>query len=345
MFRSFFKSKKWAIWAYGGSALILVSIYFQVKMTALINEWYRTFYNILQNATDYKITDFYESMIDFSWIAFPYVILGMGTNYFTRLYVLRWREAITFYYMPKWRAVEEEIEGSSQRIQEDMFRFARIVESLGLQIVRAIMTLIAFIPILWGLSQYLDLPVLQFLNTTDGALVYISFVVSLGGLIVSWFVGNKLPHLEYNNQKVEAAFRKELVYAEDDKKNYGALETIGELFLGIRYNYHRLYLHYGYFDLWVISYSQLMIVVPYLLMAHGLFKGAFALGVLVQTSNAFARVHHSFSLFIDNWTTITELRSVVLRLTEFEANIDKYTKDQNIPTESESIQAANEPVI
>ncbi len=338
MFVSFFKSKKWAIWAYGGSGVILVSLYFQVKMTTFINEWYGEFYNILQEATKHDIADFYNSMSDFLWIAFPYIILGMGTNYFTRLYVLRWREAITFHYMPKWRAVEEEIEGSSQRIQEDMFRFARIVESLGLQVVRAIMTLIAFIPILWGLSQHLDLPVLQFLNTTDGALVYISLLVSLGGLVISWFVGVKLPHLEYNNQKVEAAFRKELVYAEDDKKNYGALETIGELFLGIRYNYHRLYLHYGYFDLWVISYGQVMIIVPYLLMAHGLFKGAFALGVLVQTSNAFAKVHHSFSLFIDNWTTITELRSVVLRLTEFEDNIEKYTKAENRSAQGETLQ-------
>ena len=46
---------------------------------------------------------------------------------------------------------EEEIEGASQRIQEDCNRFARIV-GLGLQVVRAIMTLVAFVPVLWALS-------------------------------------------------------------------------------------------------------------------------------------------------------------------------------------------------
>ena len=336
MFQSFFKSKKWIIWAYGGGAFLLVSLYLQVKMTTYFNEWYGEFYNVLQVATKHDISDFYELIIDFSWIAFPYILLGMGTNFFTRLYVLRWREAITFYYMPKWRHVEEEIEGSSQRIQEDIFRFARIVESMGLQIVRAIMTLIAFIPILWGLSKHIDLPIFTFLNNVEGALVYVSFVISLGGLVISWFVGVKLPKLEYNNQKIEAAFRKELVYAEDDKKNYGKLETIGELFLGIRYNYHRLYLHYGYFDLWVITYGQIMILVPYLMMVHGLFKGSFALGILMQTSSAFSRVHHSFSLFIDNWTTITELRSVTLRLQEFEANLEKLSVKPHTDVTQES---------
>ena len=38
--------------------------------------------------------------------------------------------------------------------------------------------------------------------------------VSLGGLIISWFVGIKLPGLEYNNQRVEASFRKELAKVE-----------------------------------------------------------------------------------------------------------------------------------
>lgn len=112
-----------------------------------------------------------------------------------------------------------------------------------------------------------------------------------------------------------------MVYAEDDRANYGSRESIFELFTGIKFNYHRLYLHYGYFDLWVISYSQVMIILPYLLMAPSLFTGAIMLGALIQTSNAFGRVHGSFSLLIDNWTTITELRSVVLRLKEFEKHI------------------------
>ena len=75
--------------------------------------------------------------------------------------------------------------------------------------------------------------------------------VSVGGLIISWFVGYRLPGLEYNNQKVEAAFRKDLVLGEDDKVNYAQTDTLWNLFTGIRFNYQRLYLHYGYFDIWL----------------------------------------------------------------------------------------------
>ena len=102
------------------------------------------------------------------------------------------------------------------------------------------MTLIAFIPILWGLSDKVDIPILR---EIEGSLVWGTLVVSLGGMLISWFVGIKLPGLEYNNQRVEAAFRKDLVLGEDDKKNYAQPETLWELFLGIRFNYQRLYLH------------------------------------------------------------------------------------------------------
>ena len=110
---------------------------------------------------------------------------------------------MTFSYLPYWRAVDATVEGASQRIQEDAMNFAKIVESLGLQIVRAIMLLIAFIPILWGLSSSVVIP---FFKDITGSLVWVSLTASLGGLVISWLVGIKLPGLEYNNQKVEAAF-------------------------------------------------------------------------------------------------------------------------------------------
>ena len=319
MFRAFFKSRKWFLWAYGGGLVLLTSLIIQVELTVKINAWYGGFYNILQKATEHEISEFWAEMVKFVYIAMPYVLIATATAYFTRIYAFRWREAMTFSYVEKWQDVEEEVEGASQRIQEDIYRFARIFESLGLQVIRALLTLIAFLPILWELSSGVDLPRIK---EIPGSLVWVALLVSLGGLLISWFVGIKLPGLEYNNQKVEAAFRKELVYAEDDKINYGKTESIVELFTGLRLNYHRLFMHYGYFDIWVNSFEQLMIIVPYLIMGPGLFTGLITLGVLVQVSNAFSKVRESFSIFISNWTTITELRSIHKRLREFEANIN-----------------------
>ena len=342
MLKSFFLEKKWRLWSWGGLFLLIVSLWFQVQMTVAINTWYGKFYDLLQNAGDYVdkpqegiqlffsqlisleyILNGFEGELSFVVIAFPYIFLAIFTGWFTRIYGLRWREAMTFNYIPKWQAVEKEIEGASQRIQEDCNRFARIIESLGLQVIRALMTLIAFIPILWTLSSKVDIPILR---DIEGSLVWFTLIISLGGIVISWFVGIKLPGLEYNNQRVEAAFRKDLVLGEDDKKNYAQTETLLELFTGIRFNYHRLYLHYGYFDGWMTTYDQFMIIAPYLIMGPGLFTGLITLGVMVQVSNAFSRVHGGFALFLHNWTTITELRSIWKRLSEFERNLEIYKR-------------------
>lgn len=287
-------------------------------LTVQINEWYGSFYNILQKATEHDIQEFWDSLMTFFYLAMPYVAVVTVTNWFTRMYAMRWREAITFSYIPRWRLVMREIEGASQRIQEDTYRFARIVETLGLQVVRAFMMVIAFIPILWTLSGGVSI---EPFASIPGSLVWLAIAVSFGGIIVSWFVGWFLPGLEYNNQRVEARFRKELVYAEDDKLRYGYEETLIDLFSGIKVNYQRLFNHYGYFDLWTNILGQFMVIAPYLVMGPSLFTGAILLGTLVQVSNAFQKVYQAFSLPIENWTQITELRSIWKRLKEFEENI------------------------
>ncbi|OEX78189.1 transporter [Campylobacter jejuni] len=395
MFSSFFKSKKWALWAYLGLFLLLFFLFIQTSLNVAINSWYSDFYNVLQkpkielldsnstqkietnfenNATliqeanqraeqnfqkanfinkgalyyyqnlleyffnsramiekpNYSANDFYALILVFLAIAIPYVLIATINIYFASVYAFKWREAMTFSYLKFWKNKDDNIEGSSQRIQEDTYNFSKIVESLGLSFIKALMTLVAFIPILWSLSDVVSKALFAnlsenssfyFLKNIDGLLVYVALLISLGGLVVSWFVGIKLPGLEYNNQKAEAAFRKELVYAEDNRKEYAKNETMIELFTGLKFNYKRLFLHYGYFNIWLILFEQMIVIVPFLIMAPGLFAGAIGLGIVMQINNAFDQVRSSFSVFITNWTTITQLRSIYKRLKEFEKNI------------------------
>jgi peptide/bleomycin uptake transporter len=322
MIKAYFWSKKWCGWAYGSGVLLLGFLYAQVHMAVRLNIWRRDFFDLFEQVETHTLGEFWASLWHFVWIALCYVFFAIITSYLTRLYSLRWREAMTFAYIPRWREVREEIEGASQRIQEDTYRFAKIVEYLGLQVANALMTLVAFLPILWGLSRGINLPILQ---EAPGSLVWAAVLTSLGGMIISWLVGIKLPGLEYNNQKVEAAFRKELVYGEDDKARFASIPTLTELFTGIRSNSHRLFLHYGYFDLWVYFYGQFIYVMPFLFIGPSLYARTVTLGIVMQIVDAFSQVHGSFSLFIYNWTTVTELRSIRQRLREFEANLDKYS--------------------
>jgi peptide/bleomycin uptake transporter len=331
MIKEFYCNKRWLAWAWGGAVLLLVSLYAQVYMSVLFNDWYGRFYNLFQPNLGGTIEQFWHEFAYFGKVASVYIVLAMWTGWFTRIYAFRWRKAITFEYISKWRNVKEEVEGSSQRIQEDAYRFARIVESLGLQVVRSLMTIIAFLPILWKLSEHIVIKLVTwevpYLATAPGNLVWVAILSTAIGLVISWFVGYYLPDLEYNNQKVEAAFRKDLVLGEDDKLRYALPKTLAKLFFGLEHNYHRLFLHYGYFDLWYNIYDQLMVILPYIVVGPSVVLGAVPLGVLIQVSNAFGKVQGSLSLFIQNWTTITELRSIWKRLHEFEHNIKIHTKD------------------
>ncbi|MCY4330164.1 MAG: putative transporter [Endozoicomonadaceae bacterium] len=311
MFKSFFQSKQWAVWAWGGLLLIILFIFCDVYLSVKFNKWYKSFYDILQAPKDIAL--FWSALKYFLVIALISISIRVLAIYLANHYTLRWRQAMTHYYIPLWKMLDKEVEGSSQRIQEDTQKFARLVEELGAQLIRSLLTPFAFIPILWHLSEGIAISMLQF----PGSLVTVALLMSIGGLIISWLVGIKLPGLEYNNQKVEATFRKQLVYGEDNK-NYVDFNLLTEMFTGIRYNYSRLFLHYTYFNIWKNFYYQFNIILPYLLIAPSLFTGAITLGVIVQTGNAFGQVHEASSVLLDRWTQVTELRSVLKRLKEFE---------------------------
>ena len=139
--------------------------------------------------------------------------------------------------------------GASQRIQEDTQRFASIVEGLGVSIVDSIMTLFAFLPILFELSVHVtELPIV---GEIPAPLMTAVLFWSLFGTVLLAVVGVKLPGLYFKNQRVEAAFRKELVIGEDDE-NRAAPITLEELFFNVRRNYFKLYFHYLYFNLSLI---------------------------------------------------------------------------------------------
>lgn len=522
MIKAFFWSKKWAWWAYGVGLLLISLSYAQVHLSVLFNTWYGEFYNIMQKPKEHTLQEFNAGLERFMVLAAIWIILGAIMTFTASHYGLRWREAITKDYFPRWKRVNVKIEGESQRIQEDPALFAEIVESLGLQTINAIMTLVAFIPVLWVLSRLVDVsavpyigknPVIMIqitlvivfisaltvikvlatsflkhkyvsgtwqrfkrllditrqstlslllfritcfikrasftifsvvilmplmhiaalvanaarklcgiskcerlkwiLNKTaeifgrllasfpqiagrilvavlnvlklailfavialvsfalgnliyqipeidfsitlavpsdvlividdaaplniylpsvksiltakyiPGFLVWVALLVTIGGMATTWFVAQKLPKLEYNNQATEAALRKELVLAEENKAEHSDLTTLVGLFTGVKANYFKLYFHKGYVDLWLNMYNQILIILPYVVMGYSLMAGIAALGAVVQVANAFGEVRSSLAIFINNWKVITRLRSVWMRLHEFEANLDK----------------------
>jgi peptide/bleomycin uptake transporter len=311
----------WWRWSVLGSALILFTTYFQVQVSVAINDWYGPFYDLIQAALGktrpVTLGEFYAGIASFLSIALVAVVVGVLSLFFVSHYVFRWRTAMNNYYMSHWSDLRT-IEGASQRVQEDTMRFSSTTESLGVSLLDAIMTLIAFLPVLIHLSAGIsEVPVL---GAIPQPLVTAALLWSAFGTGFLALIGIKLPGLEFRNQRVEAAYRKELVYGEDDPSRADP-PTARDLFANVRRNYFRLYFHYMYFNVARILYLQVDNVFAYFLLAPAIVAGAITLGLMNQILNAFGQVRNSFQYLVNSWTTVVELLSIYKRLRAFEATI------------------------
>jgi peptide/bleomycin uptake transporter len=311
----------WARWSILGSALILFTAYFQVQVSVAINSWYGPFYNLVQAALSKSATvtigQFYGELATFAGIALVAVTVGVLTRFFVSHYIFRWRTAMNDYYIANWSRLRT-IEGASQRVQEDTMRFATTMESLGVNLIDAVMTLIAFLPVLLRLSS--NITELPLIGTIPYPLVFAAVVWSVFGTGVLALIGIRLPGIEFFNQRVEAAYRKELVLGEDDAARADT-PVANALFSDIRRNYFRLYLNFMYFNVGRILYLQTDTIFPYILLAPTIVAGKITLGAMNQIINAFHQVRSSFQYLVNSWSTIVELLSIYQRLRAFEAKI------------------------
>ncbi len=327
----------WFNWSVLGSALIIFVTYFQVQVSVAINNWYGPFYDLIQAALSKSrpvtLAEFYGELLTFAGIAFVAVIVGVLTRFFVSHYIFRWRTAMNEYYTANWDRLRG-IEGASQRVQEDTMRFASTVEGLGVSLIDSVMTLIAFLPVLLRLSANItEIPVF---GTIPYPLVVVAILWSLFGTAFLALIGIRLPGLEFRNQRVEAAYRKELVYGEDDSGR-ALPPTLAELFSNVRQNYFRLYFNYLYFNVGRIFYLQTDNIFPYIILAPTIVAGKITLGAMNQILNAFGQVRSSFQYLVNSWTTIVELLSIYKRLRAFEATLHG---DMLSAIESEPINAA-----
>jgi peptide/bleomycin uptake transporter len=330
----------WATWSILGSALIIFATYYQVQVSVAINDWYGPFYDMVQAALSKSrpvtLGEFYAGLLSFAGIASVAVVIAVLTRFFVSHYIFRWRTAMNDFYMSHWNTLRT-IEGASQRVQDDTMRFSSTMESLGVSLIDSVMTLIAFLPVLLRLSA--SVTELPLIGEVPYSLVIAAIVWSLFGTAFLAGVGIMLPGLQFRNQRVEAAYRKELVYGEDDARR-AQPPTVAELFANVRRNYFRLYFHYMYFNIARILYLQTDNIFPYIVLAPTIVAGKITLGPLQQILNAFAQVRSSFQYLVNSWTTIVELLSIYKRLRGLDATIrgeplpDLDRRYQDMPVET-----------
>lgn len=319
----FFTQWKYALWAWLGSAFILSTLWFQVKVDVQINEWFGSWYDMIQQALSepgsVTMGEYWAGLASFGYLAAMWIVLGLVGSFFTAHYLFRWRASMVEWYHSVYDKART-IEGASQRVQEDTVKFSRIVEGLGVSLIESVMVLVEFFPILLGLGA--GITVLYF-GEWEYGLVTAALIWSVGGTLLlvgtGWLL--RLVGVEYDIQAKEAAYRKYLVKMEDD----GTLtpKPLVELFDDVRKIHFRSYFQYLKFNVVRMAYLQVNVLTAYIFLAPAIVGGMISLGVMQQIIRAFGRVEGSMQFLLKSWPTIIELLSVAKRLREFEAKINE----------------------
>ena len=251
----------------------------------------------------------------FSVIALCDIIIIFLRGILGKFYAQWWRLAITRYYMQRWSGITTDIEGASQRLQEDPLIFAEKLEDIGLECIAATLKLIAFLPMLWAFGAVMSVASFTF----HGSFVLLAIFLSFGGIVLSTLVGWKLPGLEVNNQRAEAAFRKTLVCAEDNRLVLSNSSPNGaELLHSVAMNRRRMYMHYGYFALWSTSFGKFIMFVPILVGLMNWMTGAIDLGEYSKFVLAFGEVTNGFLFLQMRWPDVMKMMSAIKRLRAFD---------------------------
>ena len=297
MFR-FFNSKKWFFWAWLGSIAIVGSIGVQVYIDVLINDWFGTFYDMIQKAlaepNAITIEEYWSGLLSFITLAGIYIAIYVVVAFFTQHYLFRWRTAMVEWYHSVYNYARK-IEGASQRVQEDTIKFTRIMEGLGTSLIESIITVFMFLPVL--LTASAGIPIF-FFGDWEYGLVVGALIWSIGGTAFLILLGIilRLVGVEYDLQKQEAAYRKMLVIAEDDETVRP--KTINELFDDVRKINYLSYIRYFYFNIGRIAYLQANVLSAYVFLAPAIVAGAVTLGVMQQIIRAFGRVEGSLQYLL-----------------------------------------------
>ena len=330
MLKSFFLTKKYGPYAWLILALLLAISWYTVQILVIYNLWNRDIMDALEGLQAERFWTLFvgwdmsrlwslimldkESIPSFIEIVVLFTPIAVYSTWQTQRYTFKWREANTLYYLKRWNASKIKIEGASQRMQEDLMMFGDILQGLFAGLFSAILMLIYFIPILWGISAGLPIWNGQII---PGFLVWVVLVMSLGGTFISIVLAWPLVGFEKLNQVVEAVFRKRLVFSED---NFAlrAYNELADMFTAVRKSYYRLFNWYMGFSVWQQMFGFAVGNLALFVLAPSYFLQLITLGVLFQALNAFSRIENSLTFFVDRWQVVVKLAAVVSRINTYD---------------------------
>ena len=329
----YFRSEeRWIAWSLLIGAIVLTLS--AVAVDVAYNEWSRRFFDTFQNKDE---PGFWREMINFSWIAALTIAFAIARGLVSPYLRLRWRRWLTQRYLAHWLdgrgyyriELERRIDNADQRIAEDLNQLGLYTMQLLLGVIGATASLVSFLFILWQLSGSLSLAFVGIDADVPGYMVWVALVYAFVGTYLANLVGRRLIPLNFAQQALEANFRFSLVRVRENAEGIALYRgepaeqhNLVERFQAVFMNGWRVLVTSLQLAFYQTGYAQIAIIFPYLVTGPRFFAGAITLGVMTQTAQAFGQVQTALSFFIDNYSTLAELRAVMDRLKGLQGAID-----------------------
>jgi putative ATP-binding cassette transporter len=301
-----------------------------VALQVILNLWYNRFYNTLQ---DRDWNGFVSAILFFCVLAAIYTVLAVYQTYLNQWLQIRWRRWMTQSYLQQWlnaanhyrmQLVGDAADNPDQRIADDLRLFVEYTMTLGTGLLNAIVSFCSFVVILWALSEQAPLHLFGDLQL-PGYLVWAALIYAIVGTALTHLIGWRLIPLNFQQQRVEADFRFNLMRTRENAEQIAALHGEAaerERHLGrfgpVITNWLAIMQRTKLLTFFTASYSQASVIFPYIVVSPAYFSGAMQLGGLMQTGSAFKSVQDALSYFISSYRTIAEWRAIVERLSGFE---------------------------
>lgn len=357
--------EKWK--AYGILFVVVAMNLASVFLTVLINDWYKEFWDVLQS---YQFDQFWPLVGKFSLIAFIYISIGVYAVYLQQMLQIKWRTWLTNKYLNDWlhnrayyklKLFGRDMDNPDQRISEDINQFVTLTLNLSLGMLKQVISLVAFIVILWNLSGIFTVPVGSYEFTIYGYMVWISLFYSIIGTYLTHKVGRKLINLNYEQQKYEADFRFAMMRVRENSESIAFYrgeqpEKLGfsNRFANVIKNFWGIMNRQKLLNAFTVGYSQLAIIIPIMLAAPRWFAMEVQVGWIMQVLNAFSKVQEAMSYLVDSYATIAQWCSVVRRLAGFDEHIQEvnavhsnidFVRDEDISLENVDIYLPNNEIL
>lgn len=322
------------------ASLLLVAVAIMtialVLIDVLFTTWYNYFYDALQS---YDWRSAYDLLVVFVFMAAVAIVLAVYRYYLQSYLGLRWRRWLTAKIVTRWLEKKsyyyledftDHTDNPDQRIQEDINLLVNNSLSLMVGILSSVVTIFAFIMVLWKLSGTITLPIGKTgVWHVHGYLVWVAILYALIGTWLTLRIGRPLPNLNFEQQRREANFRFAAVdlrtHAEHVALYQGENQqrsSLLRIFDRVIENWYAIILRQKLLLWFTAGYNQVSVLLPLIVALPNYFKKVFRLGGLIQTLAAFGRIQDALSFIVNSYTTIAEWRAVMLRLLTFLRRMD-----------------------